>query len=68
LKQEISPAVIAVIIVVVVVLIGFFGWRTLGPGSKGGGSNPYQGGSHGPVGSGGMGSGGTGSGGMSGGR
>lgn len=42
LKQEISPVVMVVVIVVIVIILGLVGWRFLGPGRTGGGSNPYD--------------------------
>jgi hypothetical protein len=77
-KQEANPAIIAVVVVLTLLLIGFMGWKFLGPGSKSESKDPYgsggrahyephSGGGMGGPGSGGMGgpgSGGFGSGGQ----
>lgn len=42
LKNPLSPGVVVAVIVVVVVILGLVGWRYLGPGSRGGGDNPYD--------------------------
>ena len=41
MKEKASPAVIAAVVVVMVLLIGFLGWKFLGPGSHDSGQNPY---------------------------
>ncbi|MCW3099433.1 MAG: hypothetical protein JWL77_5051 [Chthonomonadaceae bacterium] len=42
MKEKANPAIVAAAVVLLVLIIGFMGWKFLGPGSKGGsGSNPY---------------------------
>jgi hypothetical protein len=51
MSEKANPAIVAAAVVLLVLVIGFMGWKFLGPGSKaGGGQNPYgnAAGSNGP--------------------
>ena len=42
MKEKVSPAMVGAVIALLVLIIGFMGWKFLGPGSKNGsGENPY---------------------------
>ena len=42
MKQQVSPVLIGVIVAVVVLVLGFFVFKTFGPGPSSGGKSPYE--------------------------
>jgi len=49
-QEKANPAIVAGAVVVLLLLIGFLGWKFMGPGAKDTNKNPYgnMAGSHGP--------------------